>query len=58
VPLASGATTPPPVTATPSKPIPASWSDWNAVMRGIFPVAVTNPIFVNVTGGSYKPPMS
>jgi len=26
-------------------------------MRGIYPIAVTNPIFVNVTGGSYKPPM-
>jgi hypothetical protein len=30
---------------------------WNLTMRGIYPIAVTNPIFVNVTGGSYKPPM-
>ena len=29
---------------------------WNAIMRGIYPLAVTNPIFVNVTGGAYKPP--
>jgi hypothetical protein len=30
---------------------------WSSIMRGIYPIAVTNPIFVNVTGGSYKPPM-
>ena len=29
---------------------------WNLTMRGIYPIAVTNPIFVNVTGGAYKPP--
>jgi hypothetical protein len=29
---------------------------WNAIMRGIYPIAVANPIFVNVTGGAYKPP--
>jgi hypothetical protein len=32
-------------------------SRWNRIMRGIYPVAVTNPIFVNVTGTlPYTPP--
>jgi len=35
----------------------AAGTPWNTTMRGIYPIAVTNPIFVNVTGGSYKPPM-
>jgi len=35
----------------------AAGTPWNLTMRGIYPIAVTNPIFVNVTGGSYKPPM-
>jgi hypothetical protein len=30
---------------------------WNLTMRGIYPIAVTNPIFVDVTGGGYTPPM-
>ena len=30
---------------------------WNKIMRGIYPIAVTNPIFVNVTGsGTYTAP--
>ncbi len=30
---------------------------WNAIMRGIYPIAVTNPVFVQVTtGGSYIHP--
>jgi|GEM_PF-288188 hypothetical protein len=51
VPLAGGNPLTPAITQT-------TWDDWNAVMRGILPIAVTNPIFVNVTGGGYKPPTS
>ena len=29
---------------------------WSEIMRGIYPIAVTNPIFVDVTGGGYTPP--
>ena len=29
---------------------------WNKIMKGIYPVAVTNPIFVDVNGGGYTPP--
>ena len=29
---------------------------WNKIMKGIYPIAVTNPIFVDVTGGGYTPP--
>ena len=29
---------------------------WNKIMRGIYPIAVTNPIFVDVDGGGYTPP--
>jgi hypothetical protein len=29
---------------------------WHDVMRGIYPIAVTNPIFVDVTGTGYKHP--
>ncbi|WP_306589612.1 hypothetical protein [Geothrix sp. 21YS21S-4] len=29
---------------------------WNRIMRGIYPVAVTNPVFVDVNGGGYTPP--
>jgi len=29
---------------------------WNKIMRGIYPIAITNPIFVNVNGGEYTPP--
>jgi hypothetical protein len=29
---------------------------WNKIMRGIYPIAVTNPIFVDVNGGGYTPP--
>jgi hypothetical protein len=29
---------------------------WNKIMKGIYPVAVTNPIFVDVDGGGYTPP--
>jgi hypothetical protein len=31
-------------------------SDWSRVQKGIYPIAVTNPIFVDVTGGGYTPP--
>ena len=30
---------------------------WNKVMKGIYPVAVTNPIFVDVNGGGYTAPL-
>jgi len=29
---------------------------WNKIMKGIYPIAITNPIFVDVTGGGYTPP--
>lgn len=29
---------------------------WNQIQKGIYPIAVTNPIFVDVTGGGYTPP--
>jgi hypothetical protein len=29
---------------------------WHKLMKGIYPIAVTNPIFVDVTGGGYTPP--
>ncbi len=29
---------------------------WNKIMKGLYPIAVTNPIFVDVTGGGYTPP--
>ena len=32
-------------------------SPWNKVMKGIYPVAVTNPIFVDVDGGGYTAPL-
>ncbi|HTL98464.1 MAG TPA: hypothetical protein VL181_06625, partial [Holophagaceae bacterium] len=30
---------------------------WNRIMKGIYPVAVTNPIFVDVDGGGYTAPL-
>jgi len=29
---------------------------WHDIMRGIYPIAVTNPIFVDVTGSGYTHP--
>jgi hypothetical protein len=29
---------------------------WNKIMKGIYPIAITNPIFVDVNGGGYSPP--
>jgi len=29
---------------------------WNKIMKGIYPIAVTNPVFVDVDGGGYTPP--
>lgn len=29
---------------------------WNKIMRGIYPIAITNPIFVDVNGGGYTAP--
>ena len=29
---------------------------WNQIMRGMYPIAVTNPIFVDVSGHGYQPP--
>lgn len=29
---------------------------WSKIMKGIYPIAVTNPVFVDVTGGGYTPP--
>lgn len=33
-----------------------SGTPWNRIMKGIYPIAVTNPIFVDVTGSGYTPP--
>lgn len=35
----------------------ATGTPWNKVMKGIYPVAVTNPIFVDVDGGGYTAPL-
>jgi hypothetical protein len=35
----------------------AAGTPWNRVMKGIYPVAVTNPIFVDVDGGGYTAPL-
>lgn len=29
---------------------------WNKIMKGIYPIAVANPVFVDVDGGGYKAP--
>ena len=29
---------------------------WTKIMKGIYPIAVTNPIFVDANGGGYTPP--
>jgi hypothetical protein len=29
---------------------------WNSLMKGIYPIAVANPIFLNLTAGGYNPP--
>lgn len=34
----------------------APGTPWAKVMKGVYPIAVTNPIFVDVTGGGYTPP--
>ena len=34
----------------------APGTPWAKIMKGIYPIAVTNPIFVGVTGGGYTPP--
>ncbi|HEX9010969.1 MAG TPA: hypothetical protein VF804_11440 [Holophagaceae bacterium] len=34
----------------------AAGTPWAKIMKGIYPVAVTNPIFVDVNGGGYTPP--
>jgi len=34
----------------------APGSPWNLIMRGIYPIAVTNPIFVYVKGDKYTLP--
>lgn len=34
----------------------AAGTPWNKIMRGIYPIAVTNPVFVDVNGGGYTPP--
>jgi len=35
----------------------AGGTPWNRIMRGIYPIAVTNPIFVDVTGSGYTAPL-
>jgi hypothetical protein len=35
----------------------ATGTPWNKIMKGIYPVAVTNPIFVDVDGGGYTAPL-
>lgn len=34
----------------------AAGTPWAKIMKGIYPIAVTNPIFVDVNGGGYTPP--
>jgi hypothetical protein len=34
----------------------AAGTPWNKIMKGIYPIAVTNPIFVDANGGGYTPP--
>lgn len=34
----------------------APGTPWAKIMKGIYPIAVTNPIFVDVTGAGYTPP--
>ncbi|WP_243335355.1 CehA/McbA family metallohydrolase domain-containing protein [Mesoterricola sediminis] len=34
----------------------AAGTPWNWIMRGIYPIAVTNPIFIDVTGSGYTHP--
>jgi len=34
----------------------SSYAAWNKIMHGIYPVAVTNPIFVDLTGNGYTAP--
>jgi len=34
----------------------APGTPWAKIMKGIYPIAITNPIFVDVTGGGYTPP--
>jgi hypothetical protein len=29
---------------------------WNALMKGIYPMAMTNPIFLDLNGQGYAPP--
>jgi len=31
-------------------------SAWSKVQKGMYPIAITNPIFVDVNGGGYVPP--
>jgi len=33
-----------------------SRTPWHIVMKGIYPVAITNPIFLSLRGGEYTPP--
>ncbi len=40
----------------PAAPLDAVAATWNKLMKGIYPIAVTNPIFVDTTGGGYTPP--
>ncbi|MBS1784895.1 MAG: hypothetical protein JST24_05660 [Acidobacteria bacterium] len=35
----------------------AAGTPWNRIMKGIYPIAVTNPIFVDVNGGGYTAPL-
>jgi hypothetical protein len=37
-------------------PLGPEWRAWNTLMKGIYPVAVTNPIFLSLSGGGYEPP--
>lgn len=34
----------------------APGTPWAKIMKGIYPIAVTNPVFVDVDGGGYTPP--
>lgn len=45
-----------PYVPAPASVLRPSGTPWSAIMRGIYPIAVTNPIFISVGGGDYLAP--
>ena len=41
-----------PITTSGVYPPDGTYAAWNQIMRGIYPIAITNPIFVSVTGNA------